>query len=223
MTEELIKAEFHCHTVYSPDSLTRITKLIRHARNLGLDKLAITDHSTIAGAQEAFALAPDLIVPGVETRSAQGEVLGYFVTENIPKRLTALETVKRMKDQGAVICLPHPFDYPRSNWDPRVLEEILPYLDGIEVFNARSRDQKTNLKALEFARKHDLLELAGSDAHTLMELGKAHMTLPDFSNAEELKVALKTANRSCHPSSPAAHIFSRLAKISKDLSPKPDV
>ena len=189
----LIKAEFHCHTVYSRDSSNRIPQLLAAARERGIGRLAITDHNTIQGALRAKELDPDLVVVGEEILTEKGEVLAYYVSEEIPKRLSPMTTIDRLKRQGAFIAIPHVFDRHRHGWRMNDLLEILPHVDALEVFNARCLANRINRQGREFAQSRNLPMLVGSDAHSLVELGLATVTLPEFNSADELREALKTA------------------------------
>ena len=189
--KKLITAEFHCHTVYSGDSSNHVDALIRAARERGIERLAITDHNTIEGALKAKELAPDLVVVGEEVLTERGELIAYYVKEKVPKRLTVEETLRRLKAQGAFISVPHPFDLRRDGWPLEELIELLPEVDALEVFNARCLRKVYNEKALEFAKEWGIPMLAGSDAHSLVELGLAVTHLPAFNNAEELRAAVR--------------------------------
>jgi len=191
--KKLITVEFHCHTVYSGDSSNRLDALIRAARERGIERLAITDHNTIEGALQAKALAPELVIAGEEVLTDRGELIAYYVKEKVPKGLTVGETLKRLKAQGAFISIPHPFDLRRHGWPLEELIELLPEVDALEVFNARCLRKVLNEKALAFARERGMPMLAGSDAHSLVELGLAVTRLPAFNNAEELRAAVREA------------------------------
>ena len=191
--KKLIKAEFHCHTIYSGDSSNRLDALIRAARELGLERMAVTDHNTIKGALRAKALAPELVVVGEEVLTERGELIAYYVEEEVPKGLTVSETLKRLKAQGAFISIPHPFDLRRHGWQVDELIELLPEVDALEVFNARCLRKVHNEKALTFAREQGMPMLGGSDAHSLVELGLVVVRLPAFDNAEELRAAVREA------------------------------
>jgi hypothetical protein len=187
----LLTVELHCHSIYSHDSSNRIADLITAASTRGIDRLAITDHNTIAGALAAKELAPELVIVGEEVLTQQGELLAYFLEREIPAHLTAAETIALMKAQGAVIAVPHPFDRHRHGWRMQDLLAILPQVDAIEVFNARSFRTALNDRALFFAREHGMPAIAGSDAHGLLELGFARTFLPDFEDADGLRRALR--------------------------------
>lgn len=189
----IIKAEFHCHTVYSGDSSNRIPQLLAAARERGIGRLAITDHNTIQGALRAKELDPELVVVGEEILTEKGEVLAYYVSKEIPKWLSPMETIKRLKSQGAFIAIPHVFDCRRHGWRMDDLLKILPHVDALEVFNARCLSDRINRLGREFAESRNLPMMAGSDAHLLLELGLVTVSLPAFNSPDELREALKTA------------------------------
>ena len=168
--EKWLKVEFHCHTAASMDSNNYLTRLLDAARQHGLDRLAITDHNTIRAALKAKKMAPELIIVGEEVRTRQGELIAYYLSEEIPAGLEAWQTIEKFKEQDACISIPHPFDRQRSGWDLHEIESILPDLDGIEIFNSRCFDLSANQKAKEFAQNKDLAALVGSDAHSCFEL-----------------------------------------------------
>ena len=191
-------------------------KLIEVARLRGLDRVAVTDHNTIAGALAAARLAPDLIIIGEEIKTTQGELLAYFVADEVPRGLTPEETIRRLRDQGAVISVAHPFDRDRNgSWTPEALAEILPLVDALEVFNARVVSMAPNQQAAEAARQAGLPGTAGSDAHSAGELGRARLVMPPFASPEEFQTALASATVRGQLSSPWVHAFSRWAVLRK--------
>lgn len=211
----MLKVDFHCHTYHSPDSLTTIDDLIRNIKKRGLDRVVVTDHNCLAGAQEAHNAAPDLVIVGEEVQTSEGEFLAAFVTREVPKGLEPMEAYKRLRDQGAFISVSHPFDPQRSGWSNKSLLEIAPIVDAIEVFNARVLDMTMNLKAEEFARAHNLSGTAGSDGHHPSEVGRAYSILPDFSNADELRSVINQAVSAGRLSSPLVHFYSSWARFVK--------
>ncbi len=182
------RVEFHCHTIYSKDSLSRPEDLIARCRRKGIDRLVITDHETLAGALIAKEMAPDLVIIGEEIRTEEGEFLAAFVKEEIPRGLPVREVFDRLLDQGAFISVSHPFDEWRNgDWRPETLVELGPRLDAIEIFNARCMRAEFNRVAEVYAFTHGLRGTVGSDAHSLWEVGRATMLLPDFDDAGRIK------------------------------------
>lgn len=127
------------HTEHSGDCDTPPGVLVRRCREVGLDCIAVTDHNTIRGALLARELADFKVIVGEEVKSSQGDIIGLFLSEEVPKGLSPLETVRRIKGQGGLVLVPHPFDAVRRGpLSPAALREILPYVDLIEVLNART-------------------------------------------------------------------------------------
>ena len=216
-----ISVDFHCHTLYSTDSFASIKKIISAIRKQGLDRLVITDHHSIQGALLAKELAPDLIIVGeeIETREG-GEVLAAFVKELIPAYLPYQEVVTRLREQNAFISLSHPYDFKRKGWPLEILTDLSGKVDAIEVFNARALTPDINQQAQMFAKQHNLPGTAGSDAHTVREVGRARVTLPEFNDADGLRQAIKEGTISGIVSSPMVRLVSIYAKRYRKLKGK---
>ncbi len=220
--ENWLRVELHTHTHASKDCLVKPEKLLKHCQRVGIDRVAVTDHNEIQGALAAKALAPERVIVGEEIHTTQGELLGYFMTEHIPGGLEPVETIERLRSQGAVISVPHPFDTTRGpQWTREQLLAIIPLVDAIETFNARCMTNQPNKQAAAFARKHNLLETVGSDAHTLKEVGRASLTMHPFTEAPGFLESLKTARLHTRKSSWFVHLFSRYAAFYKQLITEP--
>ena len=210
--------ELHCHTYRSRDSLATPHSLLEACRRRGIDRLAVTDHNTIRGALEAAALEPERFIVGEEILTTEGELLGYFMTEEIPAGLSPEETIDRLRRQGAVISVSHPCDYARQGaWREEILRPLLPRLDALEVFNARTYSAGPNAKAAALARQGGLPGLAGSDAHAAFEVGRGLTQLPPFHDAEAFRRALASARLVTLRSPPWVHLVSRYAVMRKRL------
>ena len=210
--ENFFKVEFHCHTIYSKDCLLPPEKLVEACKKKKIDRVVVTDHNSIEGALRAKEIDPQRVIVGEEIKTEKGELLAAYMTKEIPPGLSPIETIARLRDQGAFISVSHPFDRMRSgHWQIDDLFEIVPLVDAIETFNARSMFPGANQQAREFAAEHDLLRTAGSDAHTAYELGKASMIMPRFQDAESLKDALSKALFDVSQSSLLIHFSSRYA------------
>ncbi len=208
----ILRVEFHCHTIYSQDSLFSPNDLVPAGKEKGIDKIIVTDHNTIAGALLAQQIDPGRVIIGEEIMTKRGELLAAFIEEEIPAGLEPLDTIILLKMQGAFISVSHPFDRWRGgHWQLSDLLKIVPFIDAIETFNARCMLARFNREAKEFAHKQGLKGTVGSDAHTAYELGKATMLLPFFSNAADLRVGLDQSFQQVSLSSPIVHLFSRYA------------
>jgi predicted metal-dependent phosphoesterase TrpH len=213
--EPSLRVEFHCHSLYSKDSLNSIDGLLRRIDRLGIDRLAITDHNTIQGALAAKKIAPNRIIVGEEIKTQKGEFLAFFVQEEVPRGLSPLGTIARLRDQGAFISVSHPFDLQRAGWELPDLIEITPLVDAIEVFNSRCLEGRLNDLAMQYARENDLAGTTGSDAHMLREVGRATMDLPDFEDADGLRRVIRQGSMNVKLSPFWVHFGSTYARIYK--------
>ncbi len=215
------KVDLHAHTIYSKDCLTRAAALIERARAAGLTKLAVTEHNRLDGALAAKKLAPDLVIVGEEIKTTHGEIIAYFVKEEVPRDLSPQETIARLRDQGAVISIPHPLDSIRRS--AMRLENVLSVIDAVdalEVLNARCVREADNIAAAELALKYNKLVTAGSDAHTLFEVGRCYLEMPPFEdNASSFLAALAQARPGGSVSPFWPHFASTYAKWRKRIIP----
>lgn len=181
--------------------------------------MAITDHNRIAGALQLKRTAPFKVIVGEEVLSTSGEIIGLFLTEEVPDRLTPEETVARIKAQGGLVCIPHPFDRfrPHSRLRRGALERIARDVDLIEVFNARTLMLQDSARALDFARSHALPGTVGSDAHVIQEIGRAYVELPEFNDAEGFLLALGRGQAFTRRTSPLTHFYSIRNRLLKKL------
>jgi predicted metal-dependent phosphoesterase TrpH len=217
----MIRVETHQHTIYSPDSLTTPKKLLEVCQRKGIDCVIVTDHNNITGAQEAKELDPERVIIGEEIMTTKGEILAFYVKEEIPSLLSPEETIQLLREQDAFISVSHPLDEMRKGaWEMADLLAIAPLVDAIETFNARCMFPSYNRAAQAFAKEHNLPGTAGSDAHAPFEIGRANLLLPEFQSAEELKQVIRQAQFRVHLSSPLVHFYSRYAVYRKKLNSK---
>ncbi len=215
---EIWRVELHAHTIYSRDCLVTPEQIIAACRRKGIHRIVITDHNTIAGALRARELAPAMVIVGEEIMTTQGELLAFFVEEEVPPGLPPQETITRLRAQGAVISVSHPYDRLRKGaWREEDLRAIIEQVDALEVFNARCIFPSDNARALALAQHYDRLQTVGSDAHTTRELGRALIEVPPFDGPESFKAALAQARLHTRLSSPFIHFASTYAKWVKRL------
>ena len=192
-----ILADLHMHTSWSHDCSIEVDELLDYAEAEGLGAIAVTDHNVFGGALEAVekARGRDLIViPGEEVKTDdQGEVIGLFLREEIPRGMTFADTVAAIREQGGVVYLPHPFDRMHAIPFPATLHRHLHEIDVLEVYNARLLFEGYNDEAVRFARKYGLPAGAGSDAHVLQGVGTGALRLRAFDGPEEFLLSLRTA------------------------------
>jgi predicted metal-dependent phosphoesterase TrpH len=220
----MLKVELHTHTCYSRDCLTPLDKFIAECRRKGLDRVAVTDHNTIAGALRLKEMAPDLIIVGEEIKTDSGEIIAYFLSEEVPPLLPVREAIARVRAQGGIVGVSHPADRLRSEaMGLDRLEPIVDLVDALEVFNARCLYTSDNDAAREFAARNGKPGFAGSDAHTLVELGRATVQMQPFDSAPSFLASLRAARLSTQLSSPLIHFASTWAKWMRRLNivPRP--
>jgi len=175
--------------------------------------IAVTDHNEIEGALRARDLAPDLVVVGEEVKTAEGaDLSGLFLSEKIPKGTSALETAQAIREQGGLVYVPHPFAGGKG-FAEELLEALRPWIDIVEVFNARIHDPELNRRASRWAEVHALPGGAGSDAHTLAEIGRGVVSVPRFTGRAELTQALRAGRVDGTTSSRWVHLASTWAKL----------
>jgi len=192
-----IVVDLHMHTNRSHDCSINPRALVDHAESEGLGAIAVTDHNVFRGALEAVELARgrDLIViPGEEVKTDnQGEVIGLFLREEIPRGMSFADTIEAIREQDGVVYVPHPFDRMHAIPSPATLLRHLPDIDVLEVYNARLLFEAYNEEALRFQRKYRLLAGAGSDAHVLQGVGTGALRMRRFDGPEEFLLSLRTA------------------------------
>jgi predicted metal-dependent phosphoesterase TrpH len=202
-SRRLIDVDLHMHTDHSYDCATPVEVLLAEARARGLGAIAITDHNEISGALEARAKADGLkVIVAEEIKTAdQGEVIGLFIEEKIPRGLTLEETIAEIKRQGGLVYVPHPFDRLHSVPDYEHLLEVLDDVDAIEVFNPRVAISEFNEEAVRFAAKYRIPAGAGSDAHVPQGLGSVRIRMREFEGPDEFLQSLRDADIVRNPAS----------------------
>lgn len=214
--EITMKIDFHVHSIYSADSMTRLEDLYKKSKRTGI-VIALTDHNTIKGNKKMREITKDFI-PGEEVLTAQGDVIGLYIEEEIPRGIDGYEAIDRIREQGGIVYLPHMFDTTRKE-----AAELGEEADIIEVMNGRAFETY-NKKAFEFAEKNKKLKAAGSDAHFLFEFGRVYTEVEEFDleNPKELLKALKKAKIIGHENPfvrPATSILKTLKKVFKPKLP----
>ena len=204
-TRARIDVDLHMHTDHSHDCATPVEVLLATAREQGLGAIAVTDHNVISGAYEARDKAAEFgvkIILAEEVKTAdQGEVIGLFIEQKIPRGMSLAETVAEIKRQGGLVYVPHPFDRMHAVPDYEHLLTIIEEIDAIEVYNPRVAIGSFNEEAQRFAAKYRILAGAGSDSHVAQGLGSVRVRMADFDGPEEFLEALREAEITTKPSS----------------------
>jgi glycosyltransferase involved in cell wall biosynthesis len=204
-TRPRIDVDLHMHTDHSHDCATPVEVLLATARDQGLGAIAVTDHNVISGALEAREKAASFgvkIIVAEEVKTAdQGEVIGLFIEQHIPRGMTLAETVAEIKRQGGLVYVPHPFDRMHAVPDYEHLLGIIDEIDAIEVYNPRVAIGSFNEEAERFAAKYRILAGAGSDSHVAPGLGSVRVRMADFDGPQEFLESLREAEITTKPSS----------------------
>jgi len=195
-----------------------LEKIIKRCRKLGLNCIAIADHGTAEGALEMKKIAPFKVIVAEEILTTDGEIMGMFLKETIKSeadsRITPQEAIKRIREQGGLVNLQHPFETIRgSALKDKVIDEVANDIDLVEVLNSRSPFPANSNKAKAFAEQHHIPGGAGSDAHSLFEIGAAYIEMPDFNTKEEFLQAVAQGTIRGRRSSVFVHLFSFWAKV----------
>ena len=201
------------------DCRTPLEKIIARCNDIGINCIAIADHGTIAGALKLRELAPFRVIIAEEILTPIGELMGLFLNETIPNGLSPEETIARIRGQGGLINIPHPFGrWPLQNSNKLTSSAILSHVDIIEVFNARTLFPNSSSKAWKLASEHGLAVSAGSDAHTIREIGRAYVEMPEFSGPGDFLDCLSQGKVLGHRSSPFVHFPSTWSKMRKQAA-----
>ncbi len=232
----MISVDLHLHTCHSFDCATTIDEVVRRSQRAGLDCVAVTDHNTIEGALRMRESTDLRIIVGEEVGTSEGELLGLFLSEPVPRGLTALETIARIKEQGGLVCIPHPLGRRRFHATSEVgsvvdghvtlsrsvrranrllTDDVLKRVDMLETINSRTPFKGTWRAIGRLADLYGLPVTAGSDSHTAREIGRARVVMPDFTDAASFLAALRDARPSGVTSSVLIHFASMYARLSR--------
>lgn len=209
-----VTLDLHVHTSFSACAYFPPASVARTARQRGLDAIAVTDHNTMAGVPAVRAAAGVLqVIAGEEIKTAEGELLGYFLERRIPSGMSPEDTIRAVRDQGGLISIPHPFDRLRtSRLRAPALDRILPLVDMIETVNGRDVITRPDAQVCDRARTLGISAVVGSDAHLPIELGRCTMTMEEFSGPQEFLRALASARMTTRRSPLWVHLVTKLIR-----------
>ena len=195
------RADLHMHTNLG-DGWASPAKVIEVAIARGLNLIAVTDHDHIEGAKRVADLLaqgdyPLRLITGVEVSTRQGHLLGLFV-KKAPKHLRSVEeSIDAIKEQGGLVYLEHPYDTSRRNLQEKAIERIAGQIDIVEVVNGRS-GVEVNRRAEELRSTLGVPGGAGSDAHTIREIGSVYVEMEAFDGAHDFLVKLRSGRIVTH-------------------------
>ena len=211
----MFKVDLHTHSVASPDggiSLEQYRQLLDTGK---LDRIAITDHNTAEFALHAQAVLGDRIIVGEEIMTSRGEIIGLYLTETVPGGLTPEETIEKIKAQGGIVYVPHPFETIRSGLPPHILESIATSIDIIEICNGRAFLQNRSSQTVVWARLNNVTGAASSDAHGIAGAGKTYSSLTELPTKETLVTLLQRATHHTGRPSPRALLYPKYHRLRK--------
>jgi len=210
----LIKADLHVHTCYSIDCLSPLEQIVKRCLKLGINCIAVADHNTITGALKLRELAPFKVIVAEEILTPVGEIMGLFLSEEVSRGLSPQETISRIRSQGGLVAIPHPFGRSLP-WNPNPLTsaEVLSQVDIIETYNSRTPFSSSIARAWKLAKEQGKFASAGSDAHTLGEIGRAYVEMPEFNGPDDFLNSLAQGKIFGQKSSYFAHFASMWARI----------
>jgi predicted metal-dependent phosphoesterase TrpH len=212
----LIRADLHIHTCYSIDCASPLAQIVEHCLETGINCVAVADHNTIDGALKLKEIAPFKVIVAEEVRTPVGEIMGLFLGEEVPPGLSPQETISRIRSQGGLVGIPHPFG--RSllrNANVLTSTEVLSQVDIIEAFNSRTPFSKSIARARKLAEEQGKVASAGSDAHTVGEIGRAYVEMPEFDGPHDFLNALAQGRIFGQKSSYLVHFASTWTRIRK--------
>lgn len=223
-----LRADFHSHSNYSRDSLIGPQAFVDNCLRKGVTCIAVTDHNEIEGAFVIEKLAGERapgrlkVIIGEEVKTAEGEIIGLFLKELVPRGMSPEETIDAIHAQGGLAVIPHPYDiFRRSVLTDEAIERVKTTVDAIEGFNCRNILAKHDQKARDTAAAVDKPITLGTDSHSAWELGGAVLELDDFETPQELLQSLRGGRIIGHRSLPMVHWISTYAKIRWRLGLKP--
>jgi predicted metal-dependent phosphoesterase TrpH len=224
--------DLHCHTRWSPDSLSDPARVVRVAAERGLTHLAVTDHGRLEGAVAARDAAPSglSVIVGEEISTQDGDLIGLFLERPVANGLPAAEAAAAVHQQGGLVGLAHPYDRFRGSLlsrsastgsppeRPDAIDVLAPLVDYVEAFNARVPFGGANVRAAEWAVAHGIPGVAVSDAHTLLEVAVSYVSVPGpITDAASLRAALPQARLVTSHASYAVRAWTPVARLVQRL------
>jgi predicted metal-dependent phosphoesterase TrpH len=187
-----VRVDLHLHSNYSHDGQSSLEELIERCAEVGLDRIALTDHNTMEGAQTLADLAPDLTIIGEEAKTREGEVIGLFITRRLPPYLRPEEVMDLVHEMGGLTYIPHPLDRHRANFRLERIIDLADRIDIIETYNAWCEPPE-NEAAGRLAAELGKVAATGSDAHAAQELGRSWMEIDDYTTPLDFLEKLRSA------------------------------
>lgn len=187
-----MRVDLHLHSHYSHDGRSSLKELVERCSEIGLDRIALTDHNTVEGALALARLAPELAIVGEEAKTREGEMIGLFITGRLPPYMPAEDVMDLIHEMGGLTYVPHPLDRHRAHFSPERLVELADRIDIIETYNAWC-EPAANQAAAQLAKDLGKVFATGSDAHAASELGRSWMEIDEYATPQDFLEKLRNA------------------------------
>jgi len=214
----MFKIDLHTHSIASKDGGITSSQYEEAIIRGVIDTVAITDHNRIDFAQKQFKKFGDKIIVGEEIMTANGEIIGLYLKEKIPANLTPVDTIRLIKEQGGLVYIPHPLETFRRGLQINVLEEIVDYIDIVEIGNGRALFQSKYAQILVWSNLNHLVGAASSDAHGRLGLGQTYTSVAELPNKNNLKELLQKGTPILKRPSLRALLYPKYNRINKRFS-----
>ena len=210
----MVRVDLHTHSVASPDGSLSAADY-KHILHSGrLDVIAVTDHNRIDFAQTLHITVGDVIIVGEEIGAQEGEIVGLYLREAVPANLTAVETIKRIHQQGGLVYIPHPFETARKGLPLAVLNAIAEHVDIIETCNGRTM-QDRGVLAQKWSAGHGASGAASSDAHGSIGWGNTYSELSEKPTRDTLVELLRAAEYGTQSTGTIGRMYPKFNRLRK--------
>jgi predicted metal-dependent phosphoesterase TrpH len=210
----MLKADLHVHSIYSFDCRSALKDIVDACLMRKISCVALADHASADGGIALQKIAPFKVIIAEEILTPDGEIMGMFLKTTIESPLPAEEAISRIRDQGGLVCIPHPYDRLRAAaLRGKALERMLRFADIVEAYNSRSHMPGVSARIVKLAASRDLPVTAGSDAHTTDEIGSSYIEMEDYESPAEFLLSLRNGKVTSRSSNPVVHLASTLAKL----------
>ncbi len=190
-------ADLHIHSIYSHDATTTVRAILKHASDVGLDVIAVTDHDEMRGSLEACELAPRYgveVIPGAEVSTKEGHLVALWIKQLPPPGLSLADTLIFIGRQGGIAIAPHPFNNLPGSLSMEAVVGALAnprtkaVLKGMETHNMGT--QRFDTVAQKLSIYLPLAKIASSDAHIYWAIGAGRTEFPG-ETAQDLRHAIE--------------------------------
>jgi predicted metal-dependent phosphoesterase TrpH len=213
----MFKVDLHTHSASSPDGGITIEQYARAIREHMVDAVAVTDHNRVDFALKLKEKLGEAVIVGEEIMTSAGEIIGLYLKEVVPAGLSPQETIKRIKDQGGIVYIPHPFETVRKGLHPAVLDELVDNVDIIEICNGRAFFQNKSAQAVVWARLNHRSGAASSDAHGFQGLGTTYTSLSEMPTQKNFLQLMKSGIPMTSRPSVRALLYPKLNRLRKKM------